>query len=80
MALELKCFLEINNIRVSQCCMNLLFSVTVVKSSCTFVMKQSTPVIKLGMAYMNIHVSRHLKEEPAWAIDRWLQIISNNVV
>ena len=26
--------------------------------------------------YMNIHISRHLQEELAWAIDRWLQVIS----
>ena len=31
----------------------------------------------MGVAYMNIHVSRHLKEELAWAIDRRLQAISN---
>ena len=32
------------------------------------------------MAYMNIHVSRHLKEELAWAIDKWLQVISNKML
>ena len=31
----------------------------------------------MGMAYVGIHVSRHLKEELAWAIDKWLWIISN---
>ena len=29
------------------------------------------------MAYVNVHVSRHLKEELAWAIDKWLRVISN---
>ena len=24
-----------------------------------------------------VHVSRYLKEELAWAIDKWLQVISN---
>ena len=32
------------------------------------------------MAYMNIHVSRHLKEELAWAIGKWLWVISNTNV
>ena len=32
------------------------------------------------MAYMNVHVSRHLKEELAWAIDRQLQVISNKML
>ena len=31
----------------------------------------------MGVAYMGIQVSRHLKEELAWAIDKWLQFISN---
>ena len=29
---------------------------------------------------MNVHVSRHLKEELAWAIDKWLQVISNKML
>ena len=29
------------------------------------------------MAYVNVHVSRNLKEELVWAIDKWLQVISN---
>ena len=37
----------------------------------------SDSVINVGMAYVGIHVSRHLKEELAWAIDKWLWIISN---
>ena len=28
------------------------------------------------MAYVNVHVSRHLKEELAWAIDKRLRAIS----
>ena len=29
------------------------------------------------MVYVNIHILRNLKEELAWAIDKWLQVISN---
>ena len=29
---------------------------------------------------MNVHVSRHLKEELAWAIDKWLRVISNTML
>ena len=31
----------------------------------------------MGVVYMGIHVLRHLKEELAWGIDKWLQVISN---
>ena len=39
------------------------------------VAKRSASFIKVGVAYMyrGIHVSRHLKEELAWSIDKWLQ-------
>ena len=34
--------------------------------------------MKVGVAYINISVSRHLKkEELAWDIDKQLQVISN---
>ena len=32
------------------------------------------------MAYVNVRVSRHLKEELAWAIDKWLPVISNKML
>ena len=32
------------------------------------------------MVYINVCVSRHLKEEPAWAKDKWLQVISNTML
>ena len=35
--------------------------------------------MKVGVAYVNIHVSRHLKEELTWAIDEWLHVISNTM-
>ena len=53
---------------------------TVVKSSCTRVTKQSASVIKVGVAYMNVYISRHLKEELAWVIDKRLQVISNKML
>ena len=31
----------------------------------------------VGVAKVNIRVSRHLKEELAWAIDKWLRLIIN---
>ena len=38
------------------------------KSSCTSVTRWSASVIKVGVAYVNIRVSKHIKEELAWAI------------
>ena len=29
------------------------------------------------MAYINANVSKHLKEELAWVIDKWLEVISD---
>ena len=39
-------------------------------------------IIKVGMVYvhMNIHLSRCLKEEVAWVIDKWLQANSNKML
>ena len=34
----------------------------------------------VGVAYMNVCVSRHLKEELAWAIDKWFQATSNKML
>ena len=60
--------------------MRCLFTVTyaVIKSSCTQVTRRCASVIKVGVAYVNVHILRHLKEELAWAIDKCLQVISNN--
>ena len=30
--------------------------------------------------YVNVRVSRHLKEELAWVIDKWLWAISNKML
>ena len=35
----------------------------------------------MGVVYMGVHFSRDLQEELAWAIDKWLQVISiTNVI
>ena len=31
----------------------------------------------MGVACVDIHISKHLKEELAWATDKWLWVISN---
>ena len=31
----------------------------------------------MGVACLGAHISRQLKEELAWATDKWLQVISN---
>ena len=51
-----------------------------VKSNCTSVTRQSTSVIKVGVAYVNIRVWRRLKEELAWVIDKRLRAISNKML
>ena len=43
-------------------------------------MRQSSQVIKVGVAYINIRVSRRLKEELGWAIDKRLQLIINKML
>ena len=53
---------------------------TVVTSSCTQVTRQSTLVIKVGVAYTNVHVLRRLKEELTWVIDKRLRVISNKML
>ena len=32
------------------------------------------------MAYVNIHILKWLKEELAWAIDKWLRVINNKML
>ena len=36
--------------------------------------------MKVGVAYMNVHVSRHLKEKLAWDINKWLRVVSNKML
>ena len=50
------------------------------KSSCTRVKRRSTSVIKVGVAYVNSYVSRCLKEELAWAIDKRFRVINNKML
>ena len=47
------------------------------ESSCTQVKRWSASVIRVSVAYVNIHILRHLKEELAWAIDKRLRLIIN---
>ena len=37
-------------------------------NSCTQATRWNVSVIKVGVVCVSIHVSRHLKEEPAWII------------
>ena len=34
----------------------------------------------VGVAYVNVHVSRYLKEELGWATDKRLQLIINKML
>ena len=36
--------------------------------------------MKVGVAYVNVHVSRCFKEELSWAIDKRIQGISNKML
>ena len=40
----------------------------------------SASVIKVGVAYVNVRVSKSLKEELAWAIDKQLRVVSNKML
>ena len=49
--------------------------------ACVFVCKMECLSHKGGeVAYVNIHVSRQLKEELGWAIDERLQLIINKML
>ena len=45
-------------------------------SSCIYVKRWKASVIKVGVVDVDVHVLSHLKEELAWAVDKWLRIIS----
>ena len=36
--------------------------------------------MRVGVEYVNIRVSRHLKEKLSWATDKWLQLIINTML
>ena len=36
--------------------------------------------IKVGMAYVNVRISKQLQEELTWAIDKRLWVISNKML
>ena len=50
------------------------------KSSCTSVTRQRASVIKVNVAYVNVCISRRLKEELAWVIDKQLWTITNKML
>ena len=79
-ALALICVIATNPIRVSKHCVRRYLTAIVIKSSCTRVTRRSASVIKVGVAYLNIHISTHLKEELVWIIDKQLQVIRNKML
>ena len=34
----------------------------------------------MGVAYVNVRISKSLKEELAWAMDKWLWVVSNKIL
>ena len=40
----------------------------------------STPVIKVGVVYIGVHISRYLKESWLRAIDKWLWVIARRAM
>ena len=36
--------------------------------------------MKIDLVCVNIYILRHLKEELAWYIEKWLQVISNTML
>ena len=57
-----------------------LIHCTVIKSSCTSFTRQSATVLKMGEMYVSVRISRRLKEELAWVIDKRLRDISNKML
>ena len=55
-----------------------IFHIPLNAGSC--VTRQSAPVIKVGVAYMNVRISKNLKEELAWATYKRLRVVSNKMV
>ena len=51
-----------------------------VKSSCTRVTRWRASVIRVGVAYVNVCISGHLKEELGWPIDKRLWLIINTML
>ena len=79
-ALALVRVVDTNLLRVSYRCIRRSFTVTVIKSSCTRVTRRSASVINVGVAYGNVRVSKSLREELAWAIDKGLRVVSNKML
>ena len=49
-------------------------------SQLTGLQLHSSNYVQHGVAYINICVSKHSKEELSWAVDEWLQVISNKIL
>ena len=62
-------------LRIEPCCINQPNKITFLLNSCIQATRQNTSVIKVGAVCMGVGISRHLKEELAWAIDKRLQLI-----
>ena len=45
-----------------------------------YIKRRSTSIIKVSVAYVGVHISRHSKEELAWALDKWLWVIGNKML
>ena len=65
---------------VSLRCIRHQFTVTVIKSSCTRVTRRSASVTRVDVVYVNVCISRHLKGELAWVIDKRLWLIINKML
>ena len=76
--LRMKCIVETSLITVSFHCISCSFHLNSYLKQ-QYISNKSAWVIKVGMVWC---VSKHLKEELAWAIDKWLQatIKSYNVI
>ena len=79
-ALELKCIIETNLIRVNYRCISCYFYLTFLLNSCTQATRRRASVIKLGMVDVDVRISSHLKEKLAWAADKRLRVISTKIL
>ena len=70
----------INNlIRVNYRCISCYFFNISFLNNCTQATRRNSLVIKVSVVCTEVGVSRHLKEDLAWAIDKGLQVIGNKM-
>ena len=82
-ALALVRIIDTNPLRVSYRSISCLFTVTVVKSSCTRVTRQSASVIRVGVAYVNVRLPGHdafKRRARLGYIDKRLRLIINKML